>query len=81
MGNTIPDPHSSKLPTKSNLRNAISAIRSDQARERKRKSMLKAFDNLPLSERQFRFTKYRGRKLSLFYIKDYDKLDIMGYFK
>ena len=79
--NSLPPPHSSKLPTKKNLNSAISEIRSQQVRERKRKSCLKEFDSLPSQERQTKFNKYKGRKISLFYIKEYEKLDIMGYYK
>lgn len=48
--------------------------------EQSRQSVINSFDNLPLNERQSLFNSYRGSKgHSVIFIKDYDKLKIMGY--
>ncbi len=64
-----------------NLKQAQSFLHQEQNRFRNKQSVLNEFDRKPLSERQSLFNSYKGFKHHICFIKDYDKLYIMGYFK
>lgn len=56
---------------------ALNTVRTERYREKKRQEKLKQFDNLPPNEKQRLFNKYRGKKLHICYIKEWDKLRIV----
>lgn len=64
----------------SSLKQAQRFFHSEQSRFRSRQNAINSFDSLPLNERQSLFNSYRGSKgYNVCFIKEYDKLKIMGY--
>lgn len=56
---------------------ALNTVRTQRYYERKRQEKLKQFDNLPPNEKQRLFIEYKGRKLHICHIREWDKLRII----